>query len=460
MQTTEQHEDVAEVLEEVTPEQWQVIRAALEAEDALALKEALAPVHPADIADLLEQVDTDQRSRFLRLYAAEFEGEILSEIDESIREEVIEVLPPDVLADAVRELDSDDLVDILEDLEQPERDFILRSLEKKDRAAVQSAMAWPESSAGRLMQSETVTAPQHFNVGEMIDYLRSAEWLPDQFYHIMLVDAEGKPTGYVTLGRVLASRRDVGLVDIAEESFRTVKASEDEAEVAHLFNKYHLISMPVVDEAERLVGVITIDDAMNVLDEEHEEDILRLAGVSEESSLSDPIWDTTRGRFVWLFINLLTAIFASFVISMFEAEIDALVALAVLMPIVASMGGNAGTQSMTVAVRALATRELTGKNARRVLWREVVVGVLNGCAFGIIMSLVAALWFGLPMLAVVIAVAMMLTLAAAAFAGIVLPLALDRMGVDPALASGPFVTTVTDVVGFFAFLGLASLVLL
>ena len=460
MQTTEQAENVAEVLEEVTPEQWRVIRAALEAEDALALKEALAPVHPADIADLLEQVDTDQRSRFLRLYAAEFEGEILSEIDESIREEVIEVLPPDVLADAVRELDSDDLVDILEDLEQPERDFILRSLEKKDRAAVQSAMAWPESSAGRLMQSETVTAPQHFNVGEMIDYLRSAEWLPDQFYHIMLVDAEGKPTGYVTLGRVLASRRDVGLVDIAEESFRTVKASEDEAEVAHLFNKYHLISMPVVDEAERLVGVITIDDAMNVLDEEHEEDILRLAGVSEESSLSDPIWDTTRGRFVWLFINLLTAIFASFVISMFEAEIDALVALAVLMPIVASMGGNAGTQSMTVAVRALATRELTGKNARRVLWREVVVGVLNGCAFGIIMSLVAALWFGLPMLAVVIAVAMMLTLAAAAFAGIVLPLALDRMGVDPALASGPFVTTVTDVVGFFAFLGLASLVLL
>jgi magnesium transporter len=218
--------------------------------------------------------------------------------------------------------------------------------------------------------------------------------------------------------------------------------------------------MPVVDEAGQLVGVITIDDAMNVLDEEAEEDILRLAGVSEESSLSDRIWDTTRGRFVWLFVNLLTAILASFVISMFEAEIDALVALAVLMPIVASMGGNAGTQSMTVAVRALATRELTGKNARRVLWREVVVGVLNGAAFGMIMSLVAAFWFGLPMLAVVIAMAMMLTLAAAAFAGIVLPLALDRMGVDPALASGPFVTTVTDVVGFFAFLGLAALMVL
>ena len=460
MQQPEHSEEVAEVLEEITPEQWQVIRAAIAAQDALALKTALEPVHPADIADLLEQLDADQRATFLRLYASEFEGDILSEIDESIREEVIDVLPPDVLAEAVRELDSDDLVDILEDLEHPAREFILDSLESEDRAAVQSAMSWPENSAGRLMQVETVTAPESFSVGEMIDYLRSAEELPDQFYHIILVDPEGHPTGYVTLGRMLASRRDVLLKDITEESFRTVKASEDEEEVAHLFNKYHLISMPVVDESGLLVGVITIDDAMNVLDEEHEEDILRLAGVSEESSLSDRILDTTRGRFVWLFVNLLTAILASYVISMFQDEINALVALAVLMPIVASMGGNAGTQSMTVAVRALATRELTGKNARRVLWREVVVGMLNGAAFGIIMSLVAAFWFGVPMLAVVIAIAMMLTLAAAAFAGIVLPLALDRMGVDPALASGPFVTTVTDVVGFFAFLGLAALIVL
>jgi len=460
MEQPEQNENVVEVLDEITPAQWQVIRTAIEAQDALGLKEALEPVHPADIADVLEQLDTDQRENFLRLYAAEFEGEILSEIDESIRDEVIEALPPEVLAEAVRELDSDDLVDILEDLEKPERDFILRSLASEDREAVQSSMAWPEGSAGRLMQSETVTAPEHFNVGEMIDYLRSAEWLPDQFYHIILLDPEGHPTGYTTLGRVLASRREIPLSDISEDSFRIVEATEDEAEVAHLFNKYHLISMPVTDEAGKLVGVITIDDAMNVLDEELEEDILRLAGVSEESSLSDPIWETTRGRFVWLFVNLLTAIFASFVISRFEEELEAMVALAVLMPIVASMGGNAGTQSMTVAVRALATRELTGQNARRVLWREVVVGMLNGGAFGVIMSLVVAFWFGVPMLAMVIAIAMMVTLAAAAFAGIVLPLALDRLGVDPALASGPFVTTVTDVVGFFTFLGLAALVLL
>jgi magnesium transporter len=460
MQHTEQTGDVAEVLDEITREQWQVIRAAIEAGDAAALKAALEPVHPADIADILEQLDADQRARFLRLYASEFEGGILSEIDESIRDEVIESLPPEVLAEAVRELDSDDLVDILEDLEQPQRDFILESLESEDREAVQSSMAWPGGSAGRLMQAETVTAPEHYSVGEMIDFLRSAEWLPEQFYHIILVDPEGRPTGYATLSRVLASRREILLKDITDDSFRTIGAAEDEAEVAHLFNKYHLISMPVIDGADQLVGVITIDDAMNVLDEELEEDILRLAGVSEESSLSDRIWETARGRFIWLFINLLTAIFASFVISQFKEEINAMVALAVLMPIVASMGGNAGTQSMTVAVRALATRELTGNNARRVLWREIVVGVLNGGAFGIIMSLVAAFWFGVPMLAMVIAMAMMLTLASAAFAGIVLPIALDRAGIDPALASGPFVTTVTDVVGFFAFLGLASLILL
>jgi len=259
---------------------------------------------------------------------------------------------------------------------------------------------------------------------------------------------------------LLASRRDVALSDIAEESFRTVEAAQDEEEVARLFNKYHLITMPVTDQAGRLVGVITIDDAMTVLDDEHEEDMLRMAGVNEESSLSDRIIDTARSRFLWLFVNLITAIMASMVISQFEEAINAMVALAVLMPIVASMGGNAGTQSMTVAVRSLATRELTGQNTRRVIWRELVVGVINGVAFGLIMATVVSFWFGVPMLAVVIALSMVLTLASAALSGIVLPVILDKMDVDPALASGPFVTTVTDVVGFFAFLGLASVMLL
>ncbi|MBN8292347.1 magnesium transporter [Rhodobacter sp. NTK016B] len=433
---------------------------AVEAGDAGAVAEALEPLHPADISDLLEQISSQQRHALLTLYPAGIDGEVLSELDENLREEIIEALPREALAEAMRELDTDDVVDIIEDLEDDDQAFILGSLESDDRAAVESSLAWPEYSAGRLMQSETVSAPQDWTVGEAIDHLRTIDWLPDQFYHVILVDERHRPTGHATLGRVLASKRDVALKDITEDSFRTFEASESETEVALMFNKYHLISTPVVDDAGRLVGVITIDDAMVVLDEEHEEDMLRMAGVNEESSLSDRIIDTARSRFLWLFINLITAIFASAVIAQFEEAINAMVALAVLMPIVASMGGNAGTQSMTVAVRALATRELTGQNTRRVIWRELIVGLINGSAFGLIMAGVAGVWFGVPMLALVIALAMVATLTAAALSGIVLPVILDKIKVDPALASGPFVTTVTDVVGFFAFLGLASAILL
>ncbi|WP_323036202.1 magnesium transporter [Pararhodobacter sp.] len=459
------NEDLPSDFEETTVDgldgdRIEIILDAVEAEDAAAVAAAVEPLHAADIADLLEQISGSQRRALLALYGEMIDGDVLSELEEGVREEVIEALPREAFAEAVRELDTDDVVDIIEDLEDAEKAYILESLEVEDRAAVESSLAWPEHSAGRLMQSETVAVPQDWTVGRAIDQMRSAEWLPDQFYHVILVDARHRPTGYATLGRVLASRRDVALADIAEDSFRSVEATQEEEEVARQFNKYHLISMPVTDEAGRLVGVITIDDAMTVLDDEHEEDMLRMAGVHEESSLSDRIWDTARGRFLWLFVNLITAIMASLVISQFEDEIKALVALAVLMPIVASMGGNAGTQSMTVAVRALATHELTGQNTRRVIWRELVVGVINGMAFGIIMAIVAGFWFGMPMLALVIAMAMLATLASAALSGIVLPVILDKLKIDPALASGPFVTTVTDVVGFFAFLGLASLMLL
>jgi len=269
-----------------------------------------------------------------------------------------------------------------------------------------------------------------------------------------------KPAGYVALGRLLSSKRDHKLIDIVEPSFRTVTVTDAESDVAYLFNHYHLISTPVVDENGRLVGVITIDDAMAVLDEEHEEDILRLAGVAEDSSLADTVFQTTKGRAVWLLVNLVTAILASVVIDQYADSIDQLVALAVLMPIVASMGGNAGTQTMTVAVRSIATRELTASNALRVSWREITVGAINGLFFGLVMAAVAGFWFGVPMLAVVIAVAMLLTLVAAAVGGILIPIALDKLNIDPALASGPFVTTVTDIIGFFAFLGIASAVLL
>jgi len=450
-------EDKEEVLD---ARRVSAIREAVDAEDAARLTVLLDPLHAADIADLLEQVSRNERREILRLWSGEIDGEILSEIDEGIREEVIESLSPQVLAEAVRELDTDDVVDILEDLEDAQQARILGALDSADRVAVERALSYPDYSAGRLMQREVVVAPLHWTVGQAIDFMRGADNLPDQFYHVILVDPRMKPQGYVTLGRLLSSRREVRLSDIQEDSFRTVEATEPESDVAYIFNQYHLISCPVVDEAGRLVGVITIDDAMNVLDEEHEEDMLRLAGVDDEASLSDTVWEATKGRAVWLFVNLLTAILASLVISAFSETIDQMVALAVLMPIVASMGGNAGTQTMTVAVRALATRDLTAQNAVRVIRREAAVGALNGVFFGVLMALVAGLWFGVPMLAAVIGVAMVLTLIAAAVGGILIPMGLQRFGVDPALASGPFVTTVTDVVGFFAFLGLAAGVLL
>jgi magnesium transporter len=446
--------------DEVHADRVDAILAAVEAGDAGRVTELMEPLHAADIADLLEQIGGPDRRALLTLWSGEIDGEILSEIDESIREEVIGSLPREVVAEAMRELDTDDVVDILEDLEQPAQDLILGALELADRVAVQQALAYPEYTAGRLMQREVVVAPEHWTVGEAIDFLREAESLPDQFYHIILVDPRMKPVGYVTLGRLLSSRRVVTLKDILEDTFRTVPVTEPEEDVAYLFNQYHLISTPVVDDNGRLVGVITIDDAMNVLDEEHEADMLRLAGVNDESSLSDTVWEAAKGRAVWLFVNLLTAILASGVIALFSADINKMVALAVLMPIVASMGGNAGTQSMTVAVRALATRDLTAQNAGRVVRRELLVGGLNGLIFGLILAVVAGFWFGVPMLAVVIGLAMVFTLVAAALGGILIPMALERFNIDPALASGPFVTTVTDVVAFFAFLGLASKVLL
>ena len=437
----------------------QPVLEALEAGDRDRLVALLDALHPADIADLLEQIGENDRIRLVRLYGKDFDGEILSELDENVREDVIEALHPDVLAEAMRDLESDDVVDIIEDLDESEREAILDVLDDSDRVAVEQAMTYPEFSAGRLMQREVVAVPEHWNVGQAIDFLRKSENLPEQFYHLILVNPRMQPVGYVTLGRLLSSRRDRPLKDITEDSFRTFQVTEDEENIAYAFNHYHLISAPVVDEDGRLVGMITIDDAMQVLDEEHEEDILRLAGVGE-GSLSDNVGETTRQRFPWLAVNLATAILASAVIAQFEDTIARIVALAVLMPIVASMGGNAGTQALTVAVRALATRDLTGSNVWRVIRREVLVGLANGLAFAVIMGAISAYWFGDPMIGVVIALAMVINLVVAGLAGIVVPVVLDRLGVDPALASGAFVTTVTDVVGFFAFLGLAAVLLL
>uniref|UniRef100_UPI003B51AB34 magnesium transporter n=1 Tax=Roseovarius indicus TaxID=540747 RepID=UPI003B51AB34 len=432
---------------------------AVDTEDRERLLEELEPLHAADIADLLEQINAFDRRRLIELYGRDFDGDILSELDESIREEVLYTLHPEVLAEAVRDLESDDVVDLVEDLEEDQQSAILDVLEDSDRVAVQHSLTYPEYSAGRLMQREVVMAPEHWNVGEAIDYLRNQDDLPDQFYHIILVDPRLKPVGNVTLGKLMASRREVLLTSLVEETFHVIPVTQDEEDVAYAFNQYHLISAPVVDENERLVGVITIDDAMIVLDEEHEEDIMRLAGVGE-GSIADRVIDTTKQRFPWLAVNLVTAILASLVIAQFEEAIATVVALAVLMPIVASMGGNAGTQSLTVAVRAIATKDLTGRNVWRVIRREVLVGLINGLIFAVVMGVIGVLWFGGPELGYVIAAAMVINLVVAGLAGTVIPVILDRIGVDPALASGAFVTTVTDVVGFFAFLGLAVVVLL
>lgn len=429
--------------------------------DKPLLRNLLDPLHPADIADLLEQIDESDRAALIRLYGREFDGEILSELDESIRDGVIETLTPQVLSQAVREMDSDDVVDLVEDLGKGQQAAILEALEEVDRVAVEQALTWPEYSAGRLMQREVVMAPEHWSVGQAIDHMRAMkpEDLPDQFYHIIMVDPRLRPVGNVTLGKLMRSARQTKLVDLLEHTFEVIPASRAESEVAYAFNQYHLISAPVVDDEGRLIGVITIDDAMAVLDEEHEEDILRLAGVGE-SNLSDRVIMTTKQRLPWLAINLATAIAASMVIAQFEAAIAQIVALAVLMPIVASMGGNAGTQSLTVAVRAIATKDLTGANVWRVIRRECLVGLINGLVFAVIMGIVGVIWFNSPALGYVIAAAMVVNMVVAGLAGTGIPILLERTGVDPALASGAFVTTVTDVVGFFAFLGLAAVVLL
>lgn len=446
--------------DEVHADRVAAILDAVEAQDAARVTELLEPLHAADIADLLEQIGSADRRALLALWSGEIDGEILSEIDESIREEVIESLPHAVVAEAMRELDTDDVVDILEDLDLPQQGLILDALEDVDRIAVQQAMGYPEQSAGRLMQREVVVAPEHWTVGEAIDYLRETPHLPDQFYHVILVDPRMKPTGYVTLGRLLSSRRDVRLKDILEDSFRTIPATESEADVAYMFNQYHLISTPVVDVTGRLVGVITIDDAMNVLDEEHEQDMLRLAGVGDDSSLSDGVWATARQRLPWLVVNLFTASISAFVISRFESTIASLVTLAALMPIVASTGGIAGTQSLAVAVRALATRSLTSANAKRVVLRELVGGLLNGLALACLLGMAGTLIFGDWKLGLVLGAAMITNQLVAAMGGVLVPLGLHKLDLDPALASGTFVTTLTDVLGYLAFLGLATMVLL
>jgi magnesium transporter len=409
-----------------------------------------------DLADVIELLEPDERVELIQAIGSAFDYEVLSELDENVRDQVSEALPNEVLAKAVTELDTDDAAYVIENLEESDKEEILAQLPSGEREAIERNLEYPEETAGRLMQADFVAVPPFWTVGSVIDHMRESDDLPDYFSEIFVVDPTHRVLGAVDLSRLLRTKREAPVSSIMNPDRHVVLATEGQQEVARQFQRYDLMSAPVVDASNRLVGVVTVDDVVEVIQEEADAEIKALGGVGDES-LSDSVAEVAKPRFWWLFVNLFTALLASAVIGLFGATIEKMVALAVLMPIVASMGGNAGTQTMTVAVRALAMRELTAANVARVVFRETAVGLLNGVAFAIVMGLIAYFWFQSSRLGLVIGAAMIINLLAAALAGIFIPLALNRVKFDPAVSSTVFVTTVTDVVGFFSFLGLASL---
>ncbi|GAA0578648.1 magnesium transporter [Caenispirillum bisanense] len=432
---------------------------ALEAGQDEIVRELVAPLHYADTADLIESLHGEHRSRLIDLLRPDFNPEILPELPDDIRDEIIERFGYADFAALIEELDSDDAVYILDRLDDSEQAHVLARLPIETRTIVEQGLNYPEYSAGRLMQRELMAVPDYWTVGEAIDYLRSNAVLPEDFYVLIIVDPRHRPVGVVRLNRLLRAKRPVRLRDIMSTEMDVLKVDMDQEDVAFLFRRKDLLEAPVTDVSGRLVGRITIDDIVDVIDEEAEDDMLRLAGLSE-TSIYAAVWDTARSRVTWLLVNMGTATLAAAVISLFEATLDQLVALAVLMPIVASMGGNAGMQALTSAVRALAMKELTSSNARRVAGKEVMVGVFNGSLFAVLAGVIAWLFFSDVQLGMVIGAAMLINLVVAALFGITIPLVLERLKIDPAAASSVFLTTVTDVVGFFAFLGLATIFLL
>ena len=423
--------------------------------DIESLRRLVGGLHVSDLGAVVEALEPEQRLRLVELLGIHFDFTALTEVDDHVREEILEELEPHTVAEGVRDIESDDAVTILEDLPKDEQSEILQQLPHPERDALRRSLDYPQDSAGRRMQTEFIAAPPGWDVGQAIDYMRETVELPERFYELYVADNDGRFLGAVPLDRLLRSKRPVAVADLMEAERRRIKADEDQEEVARIFRRYDMVAAPVVDARDRLVGVITFDDVADVLVEEAEEDIKALGGVRDEE-LSDTVWTIARSRFNWLLVNLVTAFLASSVLGLFEGSLQKMVALAVLAPIVASQGGNATTQTMTVAVRALATRELTDLNAWRVILRELLVGLLNGAAFAVITGVAAYAWFRVPGLGFVIGMAMVCNLLAAALGGILIPLALNRLRVDPAVASSPFVTTVTDVVGFFSFLSIAT----
>ncbi len=441
----------------IRPEFVETVAEAIAGRDAGLLQSLVGDLHESDTGDLIEALDHDLRPQFVELLGKDFDFTALTEVDDAVREDILEELAAETVAEGVRELDSDDAVYILEDLPKEEQAEILEQLPPPERVAISKRLDYPEESAGRRMQTEFIAAPPAWTVGQTIDYMRETEDLPERFFEIYVVDPAGKFLGAVPLDRLMRTKRPVPMSELMEPERYVVRADEDQERVARQFERYNLVAAPVIDVNDRMVGVMTFDDIVDVIEQEAEEDIKALGGVGRTEELSDSVWQVTKGRFNWLLINLGTAFLASSVLKLFEGELQKMVALAVLAPIVASQGGNATTQTMTVVVRALATRELGAGNAPRVIARELMVGLLNGLAFAVITGVAAAAWFKVPGLGVVIGLAMICNLVAAALGGILIPLTLHRLGRDPAVASSPFVTTVTDIVGFFSFLAIATL---
>lgn len=433
---------------------------AIRDEQTDTVTELVTELSVQDTAELLQKVNEEERKSLFENYGDDFDPQIFSYLDSGLRKTLLTDMTAARVAAIVSDLDSDDALDILEDLDDDFQQEIIKKLSAKIRIAIEEGLTFPEESAGRLMQREYVAIPQFWTVGKTIDYLRAAaDELPDEFFDLIVINPFYHVVGEIPLNRVLRSKRNQKIESLTLDNLHVIPAEMDQEEAAHIFRREGLLSAPVVDNDNRLIGVITIDDIIDVIDEEAEEDILKLAGVGE-GDLYRAVLSTTNSRFRWLFINLLTAILASIVISLFDATIQEVVAIAVLMPIVASMGGNAGTQALTVAVRAIATKEISSTNTMRVIWKETLVGTLNGFGFALIIGVIASLWFGSQTLGLVIGAAMVINLIVAGLCGAGIPILLNKYGSDPALSSTVLLTTVTDIVGFFGFLGLASLFLI
>ena len=440
---------------EFNKEYIRVVNEKIQNNDALFITNSFKDMHPADTADIIEHLNESDREKLIKLNNFKIEPEVFIELNESIQSEIIKYLSTDTIVSILKNLESDNAIKILENLDEKNKDVVLNSLPPKDRFILQESLSYPEDTAARLMQREFTAIPSNWSVGQTIDYLRENKDLPEEFLEIFIVDNEFKPIGTVPSSKVLRTSRDTKMQSIMLETQLSIPVDMDQEEVGHLFENYNLNSACVVDKSNKLVGMITSDDVLTVLKEEAEEDALRLAGVGDEE-ITDGVFKKTKRRFNWLLLNLFTAFIATWVIYMYEDAIKEMVLLAVLMPIVASMGGNAGMQTLAVTIRALATKELSAGNFSKIVTKEFIIGILNGIIFAVIAATIVQLWLDQINLSILIAVAMILNMIVAGLFGILVPVALKRMKIDPAVASSVFVTTITDVVGFLSFLGIGA----